>query len=190
MTASGRNPGSSRTDGVAPDSGRGRWGSLRATIEAHLGSRQVARVVYGSIIGLALVVVLAAHPPAPGVVVGWLIGTAVAVALAELYSEIIGVETRERHRVNRTQVVAMLDDAGAVAFGAAFPAVWFLLAAFGLFQVDTAFTIAKWSGLALIGFYGYWAARFAGAPVPRALLQGAIVAVIGGVLIALKALLH
>jgi hypothetical protein len=163
---------------------------VRTTLRTHLGSRQVARVVYGSTIGLALVVAIEAHPPATGVVVGWLLGTAVAVALAELYSEIVGVETRERHRVTRPQVVAMLDDAYAVAFGVGFPVVFFLLASFGVFGLDTAFTIAKWSGLALIGFYGYWAARFAGAPVPRALLQGAVVALIGAALIALKALLH
>jgi hypothetical protein len=163
---------------------------VRATLEAHLSSRQVARVVYGSIIGLVLIVVAEAHPPRTGVVIGWLLATAVAVALAELYSEIIGVETRERHRVTRTQVVGMLDDAGAVAFGVAFPMVFFVLAAFGVFELGTAFTIAKWSGLALIGFYGYWAARFSGAPVPRALLQGAVVALVGGALIALKVLLH
>jgi hypothetical protein len=49
---------------------------VRATLEAHLGSRQVARVVYGSIIGLTLVVVVEAHPPKTGVVVGWLLLTA------------------------------------------------------------------------------------------------------------------
>ena len=147
-------------------------------------------MVYGSIIGLAFVVVVEAHPPSAGVLVGWLLGTAVAVALAELYSEIIGVETRERHRVTRPQVTHMLDDAVAVAFGIAFPAVFFVLAAIGVIELDTAFTIARWSGLGLIGFYGFWAARFAGAPMPRALLQGAVVALVGAALIALKAILH
>ncbi|WP_222263317.1 hypothetical protein [Modestobacter marinus] len=150
----------------------------------------MARVVYGSIIGLALVIVVEAHPPRTGVVIGWLLGTAVAVALAELYSEIIGVETRERHHVTRPEVMEMLDDAGAVAFGVAFPIVFFVLALLGVVELGTAFTIAKWAGLGLIGFYGYWAARFSGAPVPRALLQGAGVALVGGALIALKALLH
>ena len=147
-------------------------------------------MVYGSIIGLAFVVVIEAHPPRTGVVIGWLLGTAAAVALAELYSEIIGVETRERHRVTRPQVLHMLEDMGAVAFGVAFPIVFFVLALLGVVELGTAFTIAKWAGLALIGFYGYWAARFSGSPVPRALLQGAGVALVGGALIALKAFLH
>jgi VIT1/CCC1 family predicted Fe2+/Mn2+ transporter len=150
----------------------------------------VARVVYGSIIGLALVVVIEAHPPRTAVVMGWLLGTAIAVALAELYSEIIGEETRQRHRVTRRQVVGMLDDAVAVAFGVAFPIVFFLLAAAHVIALDTAFTMAKWGGLALIGFYGYWAARFSGASVPGALLRASVVALVGGALIALKALLH
>lgn len=66
---------------------------MRASLEAHLGSRQVARVVYGSIIGLALVVALESKPPSAGVMVVWLLGTAVAVGLAEVFSEVVGVET-------------------------------------------------------------------------------------------------
>jgi hypothetical protein len=69
----------------------------------------------------------------------------------------------------------------------AFPAVLFLLAAVHLIELDTAFVAARWTGLGLIGFYGYWAARFAGAPVPRALAQAAAV---GGLVIAFKALVH
>jgi hypothetical protein len=59
-----------------------------------------------------------------------------------------------------------------------------------VFHLDTAFAVAKWTGLGLIGFYGYWAARFAGAPVSRALVQAAMVAAVGGALIVFKALLH
>jgi hypothetical protein len=169
---------------------RARFGTVRASLEAHLGSRQVARVVYGSIIGLALVVAIEAHPPSTGVVVGWVFGTAIAVALAEIYSEVIGVETRERHPVTRRQLRPMLDDGLAVAFGVAFPDVFFLLAALGVLELHTAFTIAKWSGLVLIGCYGYWAARLAGAPVVRALVRGSLVALVGAALIALKAVLH
>jgi hypothetical protein len=163
---------------------------VRAALEAHLGSRQVARIVYGSILGLTLVVALDNHPPAAGVMVAWLLLSAVTVALAELYSEVVGDETRERHRVTRAQLASMLDGVGAVALGVSFPAVFFLLSAVGLIRLETAFDIAKWSGLGLIGFYGYWAARFSGASTFRALVRAALVAAVGGAVIAVKALLH
>lgn len=163
---------------------------VREAIESHLGSKQVTRVVYGAIIGLAFIVAIEHHPPAAGVMVGWLLATAMAVALAEVYAEVVGIETRERHRVTRHQVTELLDDAVAVGFGVAFPAVFFLLAAVGAMQLDTAFALAKWSGLGLIGFYGFCAARLAGSSVVRALMQGVFVAAIGGAVIAFKAVVH
>ena len=163
---------------------------MRRAIEAHLGSQQVARVIYGAIIGMALVVSLEAHPPPPGVVAATLLATAVAVGLAELYSEVVGAETRNRRRVGRDQVGHILQDAAAVAFGICFPAVFFVLAAAGVLELDTAFTIAKWSGLGLITFYGFLAGRLAGAGLGVSLLQALAVGVIGGVLIAFKALVH
>jgi hypothetical protein len=163
---------------------------VRATLEAHLGSRKVARVVYGSIIGLAFVVTLQDHPPRAGMVVLGLLLTGAAVAAADVYADVVGVETVERHRVTRAQLAEMAGNGAAAAFGAAFPAVFFLLAALDVLDLARAFTIAKFSGLALIGFYAYWAARFAGNPVPRALGQAAIMASVGVVIIALKAVVH
>jgi hypothetical protein len=163
---------------------------VREAIRAHLGSPQVARVVYGSIIGLALVVALEAHPPSAGVVVGTLLATAVAVALAELYSEILGHETRHRTLIDRAEVRHIAVDVAAVAFGIGFPAVFFALAAAGVMEVDTAFTVAKWSGLGLIGCYGFAAARLAGSSVGASIGHGLAVGVVGGLLIAIKALLH
>jgi hypothetical protein len=159
-------------------------------VEAHLGSRQVARVIYGSIIGLALVVVLEAHPPSVGVMIASLLSTAVAVGLAELYSEVVGTETRTRHRIARHELAHILEDVVAVTIGVAFPALFFILAAVGAIELDTAFRIAKWTGLALIGVYGFVAARFAGAMLLRAIAQVLAVAAIGALMIAVKALVH
>ena len=163
---------------------------MHPAIEAHLGSRQVSRVIYGSIIGLALVLGLEAHPPETRAVIGSLIATAIAVGLAELYSEIVGTETRTRHRIEHGQFRHALDDVVAVAFGIAFPSVFFVLAAAGAIEQDLAFSLAKWSGLGLIGAYGFTAARFAGASLTVAILQALAVAGIGGLLIAIKALVH
>jgi hypothetical protein len=159
-------------------------------LEHHLGSTQVSRVLYGAIIGLALVVALEPDPPRPAVMVGTLLGTAVAVGLAELYSEIVGTEVRTRHRVERAHFRAIATDVAAVAFGISFPAVFFLLSAAGAMEVGTAFELAKWSGLGLIGFYGFCAARLSGMGLPSAFIQAAAVTAVGGFLIALKALIH
>ena|SRR5690349_8013928 len=164
--------------------------SLRRVLAEHLASSHVARITYGSIIGLALVVALSKHPPGSGAVAALLVGTGLAVGLAEVYSEVLGTETSRRRRVERGELTEMLDDAVAVTFGATFPAVFFLLAAIGVIEDDTAFDIAIWSGLGLIAFYGYCAGRLAGAGNLRALTQALTVAIVGGALIALKAVLH
>jgi hypothetical protein len=164
--------------------------AVRAAIEAHLGTRQVARVIYGAIIGMALIVVLQDHPPAPAAVVALLVGTAVAVGLADLYAELIAAETRTHHRVVAAQVREVMADIVAVGFGIAFPAVYFLLAAVGVMEVDTAFGLAKWSGIGLIGFYGFCAARLAGAGILGALLQACAVGAIGAALIIFKSIVH
>jgi hypothetical protein len=163
---------------------------VRTSVEAHLGSRQVAKVVYGSIVGVALVVALQGHPPSAASMVGWLVGTGVAVGLAELYSEIVGEETRTRQRVTPARLRHFAEDAAAVFFGIAFPAVFFLFPLAGVGDLDTAFTVAKWSGLGLVACYAFWGARRAGAPRYRALLYAVLIACVDAVLIALKAFLH
>jgi hypothetical protein len=165
-------------------------GRLGRALEEHLGSERVARVTYGSIIGIALVVVLGQHPPRAGVVVGTLLATAVAVALAELYSEVIGHQTRNRARVQRHHVRHMAGQVAAVAFGIAFPCVFFIAAAAGLIDLDAAFRLAKWSGLVLIGFYGFCAARLAGDGFLASVVQALVAAAIGAILIAFEALVH
>jgi hypothetical protein len=163
---------------------------VRAAIDSHLGSEQVGRVIYGAIIGMALIVVLEDHPPPAATDIGLLVATALAVGLAELYSDVVGTETRTRHRVNRAHLREILDDVVAVAFGIAFPSIFFVFALIGWIELDTAFKDAKWSGLALIGFYGFCAARLAGARVPLAVLQGLAVGAIGAILVAFKAVVH
>jgi len=159
-------------------------------VEDHLGSNQVSRVIYGTIIGLALVVALEHDHPRPAVMVATLLGTAVAVGLAEFYSEVVGTEVRTRRRVDRAGVREITTDVGAVGFGISFPTVFFLLSVAGAMQVETAFAVAKWSGLALTGFYGFWAARLADAGTLRAVGQATAVALIGAFLVGLKALIH
>ena len=136
-------------------------------LASHLRSRQVSRVIYGAIIGLALV-----------------------VALAEVYSEVVALETRGRRHARRSELRHLGADVAAVATGIAFPAVYFVLAATGVLEEATAFDLAKWSGLGVIGVYGFAGARASGTSLFGSLFQAAAVALIGGFLIALKAVVH
>ncbi len=163
---------------------------MRAAIEAHLGSAQVSRVIYGAIIGLALVVALQDHPPDAVVVAGSIGATALAVSLAELYSDVIGAEARTHRRVDGAHLRSIAEQAGAVGFGVGFPAAFFVLAAVGAIELATAFTVAKWSGLGLIALYGYLGARLAGRSLSASIVHAVAVGLIGVVLIGLKALLH
>jgi hypothetical protein len=164
--------------------------SLTSRIAAHLASRDVARILYGTVIGLALVLALQIHPPPAGEAAAAIAGTALAVGLAELYSDIVGTEARTRHRIDAGQLRALSRAALVVFFGAAFPALFFALSAAGAIDIRTAFALSKWSGLGLICGYGFLAARMTGARLGAAVLHAAAVGAIGGALIAFKSFLH
>ena len=150
----------------------------------------MARVIYGAVIGLALVVALEKHPPSATQTAGALLATALAVGLAELYSEAVAREARTRRHLRLVHLKELMGETAAVAFGAGFPAVFFVAAALGAMDVELAFTLSKWTGLALICAYGYVGGRLAGSSRVTALLQALAVGVIGGMLIGIKALLH
>jgi len=164
-----------------------RW---RRALQAHFASRLVARIVHGSIIGLALIVVFQAHPPEAGAALATLLGTALVFALAELFSESLATETRTRHHITRAELMEAWEGAVAIAVGVAGPGVFLALAALGVIDLDLALDLAKWSGLALIGGYGFAAARLAGTGTVSSLIHAGAVAAVGGLLIALKALIH
>ena len=77
---------------------------------------------------------------------GTLVGTGIAIGLAELYSEFVGTEVAARRRVDRAHFREMAANVAAVNFEASFPA-HFVLAAVGAMETATALEITKWSGL-------------------------------------------
>jgi hypothetical protein len=85
------------------------------------------------------------------VVSATLLGTAVTVGLAERYSELVGFETGECRKASLSELRHLDADIAAVAFGIAFPGVFFVLAATGVLENEAAFTATKWTGLGLIG---------------------------------------
>ena len=78
-------------------------------------------------------------------------------------------------------------DVAAVIFGASLPARFVVRAAVGARAINAASRFAEWSPTV---FYGFAAARLRGKGRPAALLPAAVVALIGGFLIAPNALRH
>src|SRR4051794_29175635 len=107
-------------------------GRLRRALSSHFESRDVTRVFYGAVIGLAVVVALdQSHPATAGQAAAVIAGTALAVGLAEVYSELIGAEVRTRRPLRLSQLRPAAREALAVVFGAGFPTIFFGLAAAG-----------------------------------------------------------
>ena len=65
---------------------------LSERLASHLDSRDAAHVLYGAIVGLAVVVAFEYHPPDAGEATATVAATALAIGLAELYSEAVSAE--------------------------------------------------------------------------------------------------
>jgi hypothetical protein len=165
-------------------------GRFARTVEDHLGSRDVARTIYGSVIGLALVVALQDHPPTAAATAAQLVAAALAVGLADAYSEAVGGEARTRRPIAAPGVGRAVRNAMPIVFGAGFPAVFFCIAATGAIDTSAAFVVSKWSGLGIILAYGFLAGRLSGAGVGGAVVHAALVGAIGGGVILVKAVVH
>jgi hypothetical protein len=163
---------------------------LRASVESHLGSQDVSRVLYGTIVGLALVLALETDAHRAGESAAFILATALTIGLAELFAEAISQEARTRTTIRRRDLKPLARDAIAVVIGAGFPAIYFILAALGVMKGHTAFTLAKWSGLALVCGYAFLAARMAGAHYRHATRHALAAGIVGVALIVLKSLLH
>src|SRR3954454_3825674 len=98
---------------------------VRRNVEAHLGSPDVAHIIYGAIIGLALVAALAKHPPPSGAVAATVFGSAVAVGRAEADSEPAAAAARPPRPADRRRLRLVPRESSAVVFGAGFPAAFF-----------------------------------------------------------------
>jgi hypothetical protein len=69
------------------------------------------------------------------------------------------------------------------------PALFFTLAAFDVITLDTAFEIAEWTGVAVLGSYALFANLRAGLSVRSSIMVGLGFTALGAALVALKVLL-
>src|SRR4051812_12501550 len=118
---------------------------VRRSVEAHLGSPDVAHIIYGAIIRLALAEAPEKPPPPGGATAATLVGTAIAVGLAEAYSELVAADARTHRPADRQRLRLVARESSAVVFGAGFPAAFFVLAAARVIPPAAALPPPEWA---------------------------------------------
>lgn len=155
----------------------------------HLTERHAGNVVYGSIVVFALVLVLSHEHASAATAIVSIIGAVFVVAIAEAYAEylqeMIALHRPLRWREGR-QILAGIAVHGVAALA---PIGFFVLAALDWMELGTAYTVAKWFGVAILGLYAFGAYRTAGVPFGRSLIAGGAMTTIGLLLVALKSLI-
>jgi hypothetical protein len=151
---------------------------------------RAARAVYGTIIAVAVIVVLDdGHTEADEAIIA-VLGATIAASLAETYADYLATVIRQRRHLARPELVQAATDSALGTLAALLTLAPFILVELGWIETQTAFDLAPWIGLALIGGYSLFANRIAGLPTRRSMLITASMLAIGLILIALKSLAH
>jgi hypothetical protein len=153
-------------------------------------AQRAARAVYGSIIALAVIVVLDEAGAEADQVLATAVGSVVAAMLAEGYAEYIAAVIRQRRHPTRTESVDMSQDIGVGTVAALVPLAPFVLVEVDAIELPAAYDVAPWLGLAVIGGYTLLANRLAGLGRLQNTVMTAVGLLIGLTLIAIKAWAH
>jgi hypothetical protein len=150
---------------------------------------RVAKIIYGTIIVLVVIVTLEDHPPSPTVAIGSVLGASIAVALAEFYSELIGKRIHEKRRLSTADTREIMSAVSAVLIGALLPLPILILAWLDLVSIGFALILNKWLLVGLIIFYGYAAAAVSGSGRLWATFSALLAGTIGLTVVLIKAAL-
>jgi hypothetical protein len=153
-------------------------------------AQRAARAVYGSIIALAVIVVLDETDAEADAVLAAAVGSVIAAMLAEGYAEYIAGVIRERRHPSRTETRQMAADIAAGTLAALVSLIPFVLVELGAIELPTAYDIAPWLGVGVIGGYALFANRIAGLSHRYNALVTVAALVIGLALILIKAITH
>jgi drug/metabolite transporter (DMT)-like permease len=151
---------------------------------------RAARAVYGTIIALAVIVVLDDGQTEADEVIVAVLGATIAASMAETYADYLAAVIRQRRHLSRDELRQAATDSALGTLAALATLAPFVAVELGWIETQTAFDVAPWIGLALIGGYSMFANRIAGLPTRRAALITATMIAIGLVLIAIKSLAH
>jgi hypothetical protein len=147
------------------------------------------RLVYGAIVILAVLLALdGTGTTSASEVVGGVVVATMAVAFAELYSELVGETIRERRPLLRREIVATAARLGAILLAPVPPLLLVAASAAGLMSLRAAVTVAVWALVAVLFAFGFAAARASGRSVLRSAVGAALLVLVGLLMVGVKAL--
>jgi putative flippase GtrA len=152
-------------------------------------TRHADRAIYVLIAVMAVTVALEGVEDRPGKALAYAIGTALALTLAELFADRVGISIRSHRPATGDEIRHEYREALTGLVVVALPISMLLLAALDVIELDLAFILAQWIGFAILAIYSYVAARAAGGSRGRALLSAMALTAIGGALIGFNALI-
>jgi hypothetical protein len=162
---------------------------LREVIRFLTPSR-ATHAVYGSMIVLAVLSGLDEASATARESLVTIVGLAIAVGLSQIYADVIGSTFRLARQLTHHEWLEISADV-AFGFGAALvPAIFFVLALLGAMSLGNAFVVAEWTGVAVIWFYVFTAARAAGLKLGRALVWSLALTACAVGIVELKLLAH
>ncbi|MCB0875353.1 MAG: hypothetical protein R2718_07860 [Solirubrobacterales bacterium] len=152
-------------------------------------ARHADRAIYVLIAVMAVTVALEGVEDRPGKAIAYAIGTALALTLAELFADRVGISIRSRRPATEDEIRHEYREALTGLVVVALPISMLLLAALGVVAIDTAYVLAQWVGFVILAIYSYVASRAGGGSRLQALVGAAALTAIGGALIGFNALI-
>jgi hypothetical protein len=150
--------------------------------------RHADRAIYVLIAVMAVTVALEGVEDRPGKVLAYAIGAAIALTLAELFSDRIGISIRSGRRANAEELRHAYREALTGLVVVAVPIAFFVLAVLDAIELHAAFILSQWSGFAILAVYSFIASRAVGNSTLGSLARAAALTTVGGALILLNAL--
>jgi hypothetical protein len=151
-------------------------------------TRYADRAIYVLIAVMAVDVALEGVEEDAGKVLAYVLGAAIALTLAEIFADRVGISIRSRRPANEDEIQHEYREALTGLVIAFLPISMFVLALLDVIKLNLAFILSQWIGFGILAVYSYVAARASGGSQTRAILGAIALTAVGGALILLNAL--
>ncbi|SEQ84119.1 hypothetical protein SAMN05428995_11043 [Loktanella sp. DSM 29012] len=152
--------------------------------------RNAHGVIYGSITVMALLLALGHGSDGPVETAVILFGSIFAIVLAEAFAKISSDAVQTRHSFGWSEIKKGWHHSAPTLAAVTVPTVLILVAAPGLYSLDTGVALAQAAAIGLLAIYGYSIGWVIYGRVFPSLMHGAFTGTIGCGLAGVKYLLH